>query len=157
MIRRSLILLALVLAVVSCASNGRPPRARAVAIPELRGPELAMALSVAKSTGRNVLVEYTDEDCGADRRMQERTLTDPVVKERLKSVVYVRMIKGESAAEFEDRFGERGTPTFIVLKPDGTTPGSLVTGEIGTEDFRNYLAWARTARGPEPEFTPGAT
>ena len=157
MIRQSLVLLTLLLAVSACASTATSPRARAVAIPELRGPELAMALSVARSTGRNVLVEYTDEGCSADRRMQERTLTDPEVKDRLKSVVYVRLIKGESAAGFEERFGERGTPTFIVMRPDGTTPGSLVTGEIGTEDFRNYLAWARTARGPEPEFTPGAT
>ncbi len=153
----SFILLTLLLGVSACASDRTTPRARAVAVPELRGPELAMALSVAKSTGRNVLVEYTDEDCRASLRMRERALADPEVIAKLKSVVYVRMIRGESAAGFEERFGERGTPTWIVLRPDGTTPGSLVTGEIGTEDFRNYLAWARTTEGPEPGFTRGAT
>ena len=152
-----LIFVLLLLGMSACASSRTAPRARAVAEPELRGAELAAALSVARSTGRNVLVEYTDLDCGASRRMQTHALADPQVKAKLKSVVYVRMIKGESAAGFEQRFGEKGTPTFIVLRPDGTTPGSLVTGEIGTSDFLNYLAWARTTEGPEPDFTPGGT
>jgi thiol:disulfide interchange protein len=147
-------LLTLLLLLPACAGTPGPP-ARAVAVPEVRGQDLSAALSVARSTGRNVLVEYADEDCRASRHMESSTLAEPEVKAKLESVVYVRLIKGETAAEFERRFGERGTPTFVVLRPDGTTPGSLVTGEIAVSDFLAYLSWARTAQGPEPELTKG--
>ena len=152
-----LLLLPLSLALSACAASRSVPVAKAVAVPEISGQGLALALSVARATGRNVLVEYADDDCSASRDMQHHALSDPRVKEQLKSVVYLRVVKGVNAGDFEARFGERATPTIIVLRPDGTTPGSLVTGEIGTSDFLNYLAWARTTEGPEPGFNAGST
>ena len=152
-----LLVLLLLLPLSACASSRGHAVARAVAVPEINGQSLALALSVARATGRNVLVEYADDDCSASRDMQPPALSDPRVKAELKSVVYLRVVKGVNATDFEARFGERATPTIIVLRPDGTTPGSLVTGEIGTSDFLNYIAWARTTDGPEPDFTPGST
>jgi len=152
-----ILLLLLPLGLSACASSYGVSEAKAVAVPEISGHSLSLALSVARATGRNVLVEYADEDCSASRNMQHHALSDPRVKEQLKSVVYLRVMKGVNARDFEARFGQRATPTIIVLRPDGTTPGSLVTGEIGTSDFLNYLAWARTTDGPEPGFTAGST
>jgi hypothetical protein len=87
--------------------------------------------------------------------MEKGALADPQVKAALAEVVYVKITKGEDSEAFEARWGESKTPTFLVLRPDGSEASSLIVGSVGTKDFRRFVAWAKTAEGPEPKLKTG--
>ncbi len=143
--------------VASCASSGTGQEPRTAAVPEFDGNSLTRALSVADATHRNVLIEYSSEICPFSRKMARRALSDTGVKAGLAEVVYVQVRKGRNSRAFEARWGERKTPTYLVLRPDGSEAGSIVTGLISTRDFVRYVAWARTADGPEPALKTGGS
>jgi thioredoxin-related protein len=141
----------------ACSSAGSTDEPRTPAEPEFDGTSLTRALSVADATGRNVLVEYSSESCPFCQKMEKGALSDPKVKAGLAEVVYVRVRKGENSESYEARWGKRKTPTFFVLKPDGSEASSLVTGSVGTKDFTRFVAWAKTAEGPEPVLKKGGS
>jgi len=120
--------------------------------------EIAKALAEAKASGRNVVIEYYAASCKFCRQMDRRAYADDRVKEALKGVVYLRLHQGKNAGDFEKRWGRRkGTPTFVVLKPDGTQIGSSLTGIIAAADFLKYLKWAETGDGNQPEIKTGGS
>jgi hypothetical protein len=141
---------------LACSATGGGA-ATSAAVPDVREGGLEEAIALARLTDRNILVAYTSRNCSAYRKMEHRALSDARVKSGLKSVVYVRLVKGQNAALFEERYGERDTPTFLVLDSEGRPAGNLVTGGIATTDFVRYVAWAKTIVGPEPEFASGGT
>ncbi len=151
------VLITLLPLVASCASSGPGKEPRTAAVPEFDGNSLTRALSVADATHRNVLIEYSSEICPFSRKMARRALSDTGVKAGLAEVVYVQVRKGRNSRAFEARWGERKTPTYLVLRPDGSEAGSIVTGLISTRDFVRYVAWARTADGPEPALKTGGS
>ena len=134
------VLITLLPLLVACASSGPGKEPRTPAVPEFDGNSLTRALIVADATHRNVLIEYSSESCPFSGKMSERTLTDPDVKDGLREVVYVQVRKGRNSRAFEARWGERKTPTYLVLRPDGSEAGSIVTGLISTKDFVRYVA-----------------
>jgi Thioredoxin-like len=150
----ALIFLAATLLACSSSTLAEPP---VPAVPEFDGNSLTRALSVADQTGRNVFVEYSSPDCPFSRKMWQTTMVRPEVKELMKDVVYVRIRKNSNPGAFEARWGERNTPTFLVLKPDGSEVGPIVTGLVKTSDFERYVAWAKTGEGPEPAFRTGGS
>lgn len=154
---RFAILFVVLAALVACSSSDVPEEPRTPAEPEFDGASLTRALSVAEATGRNVLVEYSSESCPFCQKMEKGALSDPEVKAGLGEVVYVRIRKGENSGAFEARWGERKTPTFLVLKPDGSEASSLVTGSVSTRDFRRFVSWAKLAEGPEPALKTGGS
>ncbi len=141
----------------TCSSAGPADEPRTPAEPEFDGTSLTRALIVADATGRNVLIEYSSESCPFSRKMTERALSDPKVKAALADVVYVRVRKGENSEAFEARWGERKTPTFLVLSPSGAEASSLVTGSVRTKDFARFVVWAKTAKGAEPALKTGGS
>ena len=142
---------------LACSSASPDQNPHTPAVPEFDGDSITRALAVADATGRNVLIEYSSESCPSCQMMEERALSDPGVKAGLAEVVYVRVRKGENSESFEARWGERKTPTFLVLAPDGGEVSSLVTGSVGTRDFTRFVAWAKTAEGPEPILKTGGS
>jgi thioredoxin-related protein len=156
-LRLAVALLGLLPLLLACASAAAVDEPRSPAEPEFDGHSLTRALAVAGATGRNVLIEYSSESCPFCRKMAAGALSDPVVKERLAEVVYVRVRRGENSESFEARWGERPTPTFLVLSPDGAEASSLITGSVGTRDFTRFVAWAKTAEGPEPALKTGGS
>ena len=154
---RLALLLGFLLLASACSSTVREDEPRTPAEPEFDGPSITRALAVADATGRNVLIEYSSESCPFCRKMESGALSDPGVKAGLAEVVYVRVRKGQSSESFEARWGERATPTFLVLTPDGAEASSLVTGSVSTRDFTRFVAWAKTAEGPEPALNAGGS
>jgi thioredoxin-related protein len=116
------------------------------------------ALAEAEKTGRNVVVEYYAASCNFCRQMDRKAYADPRVQKALgKDVVYVRLHQDKNAGEFEKRWGRKGTPTFVVLKPDGTQIGKSLTGIISASEFLKYLAWAKSGQGNQPEIKTGGS
>ena len=133
------------------------PTETASAVKPIEGKSLTEALALAEAASKNLLVEYWDESCPWCEKMDDQTLGDPAVQKALGKVLYVRLEKGGTGEAFAARWGESGTPSYVVMKPDGSVPGNVLTGLVAKQDFLTYLAWAETTTGPEPSPTTGGS
>jgi thiol:disulfide interchange protein len=119
--------------------------------------DMEKVLAEAGESGRNVLVEYYSKSCSFCRQMDRETYSDGDVKKALEGVVYVRLHQKKNADWFEARWGKQGTPTFVVLKPDGTQIGKSLTGIIDVANFLTFLDWAKSGEGDQPEIKTGGS
>ena len=146
---RAFVLL-LVFGLAACGGEPREP----VAAPPV---DMTQVLADAAADGRNVLIEYTSESCNFCEQMDSETHTDVGVKAALEGVVYVRLHQDRNAEWFESRWDGMGTPTFVVLKPDGTQIGKSLTGVIKAPDFVRFVDWAKSGDGEPPAIKPGGS
>jgi thiol:disulfide interchange protein len=89
--------------------------------------------------------------------MDKEVFADPEVGEAIGSVVYLRLRQDENGKPFEDRWGRAGTPSFVVLRPDGSVAGKMLTGFIDVGDFLVFLDWAATLESDQPEIKTGGS
>lgn len=141
--RNALFLLGILALAPACAA----PRPSATATPE---PGLDDALARAGRSGRNVMVLYESDSCSWCAKMEREVFSLPEVGRALEGVEFVRVRREGDPAAFEARWGKPGTPSFVVLRPDGSQAGDLVAGAMGSDDFLAYVAWAERAEGPAP-------
>ncbi len=130
----------------AAAAPAGPPAA-----PEVRGGSLRDALAKGEATGRNVLVEYWSDTCPYCSQMERGALSDERVKQALPGVVYVRLTKDKDGESFVKRFGAQPTPSYVVMKPDGSALGSIVSGVVAADAFAAYVTWAKTGEGTPPQ------
>jgi thiol:disulfide interchange protein len=158
--RRTTLLLPLLaaLALAGCSESGAgsdTSQAGAAKPASSDAGSLEEALSLAKRTDRPVLVEYASETCPYCRQMEAQVLSTPEVKKALEQVVFFRAVKGKTADAFEKAWGTPPTPSYAVLRPDGSAMGTLTSGVIAKSDFLSYIDWAVSGRGPMPTFRTG--
>jgi len=152
MIRTTACLLALTLILSGCAAKeeepgretaGKKPAAKTgVKVEDASGP-LAEALAKAKAEGKNVLVEYYAASCEFCTQMDDEVYSDEFVKDALDQVLFLRVHQDTPGGDaFEAHWGRAGTPSFVVLAPDGVQVGRMLTGFIEAMDLVELADWA---------------
>ena len=156
----TLLLILALTALPACGKKEAPVKVGGTEVkkPAEAGPDrLAEALVKAKEEGKNLLVEYYDRTCNFCTQMDKEVYPDDFVQELLGYVVYLRLERGRDGKPFEARWPKKATPTFVVLKPDGTQVGEAVTGFLDVEGFTEFVDWAANAEGDMPGVKPGGS
>jgi len=137
-------------------TDGDTPSAENVAVTEkIAVKKYSAALQKAKDTGRNIVVFYGSDSCPWSKQMDEQALANGDVQAALRDVVYLRVIQGVNAEEFEAKWGKQTTPTIVTLDADGKPLGRKLSGVVKTADFLSYVGWAKTGEGPQPGIATG--
>ena len=86
-----------------------------------------------------VLIDFFAEWCTPCREMDKTTFRDPVVVKLASDFMAVRVDLTTRSAEGQrlvERFGIRGVPTVVLIRPDGTEERSLrVESHISAEEL----------------------
>jgi thioredoxin-related protein len=126
--------------------NTEEGRARQVglATDRLHWSDYATGVERASVEGRAVLANFTANWCGYCKKMDRTTWKSPAVIDRLAGIVPVRVDvdetrprNGQAGAELAARYGVQGTPTLILLDPDG----QVIDRASGYLDSRQLLEW----------------
>ena len=96
-------------------------------------------LEKAKRMGRPVIIDFFAEWCTPCREMDKTTFRDPVVVKLASDLMAVRVDLTTRSAEGQrlvERFGIRGVPTVVLIRPDGTEERSLrVESHVSAEEL----------------------
>jgi thiol:disulfide interchange protein len=140
-------------------TNSEEGKARQVrlAADRLRWSDYVTGLERASVEGRAVLANFTASWCGYCKKMDRTTWKSPAVIDRLAGIVPVRVDvdetrprNGQAGAELAARYGVQGTPTLILLDPDG----QVIDRASGYLDSRQLLEWLDRSLGrPADEET----
>jgi len=118
------------------------------------------ALELGKEQNKHVLVYFTTAWCGYCKKMKKTTFTDPEVMKLMNGDFVLAVVDGDSKSklkvtdkdgkaqemteqELTRAFGVRGYPTFIFLKPDGTTIAPI-SGYLPADQFELALRFIST-------------
>ena len=85
-------------------------------------------LEEAKKNGKPVMIDFFAEWCTPCREMDKTTFSDPGVTELASRLVAVRVdltTHNADGKRLVKRFGVKGVPTVVLIKPDGTEDRSL--------------------------------
>jgi len=98
---------------------------------------LAEALALARAEGKPVLAELSAVWCPSCRRLDQRVLADPAVRDHIAdNYVFAAVeLESEEGEAFMERYGVHGIPTLLVLDADG----SLVRELTLTFDPKTFL------------------
>ena len=114
------------------------PAAPPVAPPAAPVEPLADAKARAQKAGRALVLEFGAEWCGPCREFERRVLPQPVVKQALTQVVFVRYDGDEPTGHAAAKsLGVVGFPTFVALAQDGSEIGRLQ----GYQDAAAFTQW----------------
>jgi len=106
--------------------------------------DLDRALRDATEQNRLVLVEFWSLFSRPCAQMDSEVFSDPAVQEVMKDMICVRLdrvLHGKLAKQRQ----VTTTPTFLILRPDGSEIGSAV-GPMTARQFRRFLLRAKVYR-----------
>ncbi|RME39523.1 MAG: thioredoxin family protein [Planctomycetota bacterium] len=130
-----------VLAVVLFAGTAMLSRSRPV--PLGWGTDIEEALSQSAADHKPVLIGFYMDGCTWCEAMDEQVLSDPRVRAALSDFIPVHL-SVERHREWANRFDVLGTPTYVVLDPDGRLVRRC-EGYQTVSDFTAFLASAQSA------------
>jgi len=144
----SLVRIACVVAMIAgnTAAAAQPPAAE----PLPWQPDYAAAVATAQAQHQHMVVMLAAPDSEPCRRLETKALTDPLIREALADMVWVRV---ENDAALEEQLGTKERPTLAFVNP--FTAGVLhrTSGEKTVELLAREIVHARRAIGLD--LTPG--
>ena len=102
-------------------------------------------LDEARNKNRPILAAFESSHCPPCVLMDRQVLSAEVVKSAVKNFVPVR-IDAFNRTDLMERYEVPGTPTFIVVAPDGQAIDQ-VAGYVPVEEFLLFLKKANAAFG----------
>lgn len=103
--------------------------------------DLDAARREAKQTGKPILVEFFAIWCGACKRMDEQTFTDPKVLREMGQWIPVKMDMDQHP-DLAASYRINGVPTLVFLDPDGHLITTLV-GFAGPDEVLGLMKSGR--------------
>ncbi|GMV97912.1 MAG: thioredoxin family protein [Phycisphaerae bacterium] len=97
----------------------------------------ARGLELAAQTRSRALIEFVSTFDRAAARMDEEVFADKNVQTLMREFVPIRLNVALNRKMVE-QYGIRGTPTFVVLRPDQSVAG-IFEGTMTAEQFRIFL------------------
>ena len=107
-------------------------------------PDYASAVATAQAQHRHMVVLLTTANNGPCRIIEEQRLTDPLIRESLADMVWVRVLDD---AELEQALESRKHPTLAFVNPDTGSVLHRVSGEKTVELLAREIVHARRAIG----------
>ena len=101
------------------------------------GRDYSRAVEEASSTGRNVLILFSLENCPPCSDMKRHVLTKRSVVAALRDFVPIELslVRDVDVAQ---RFSAQAAPTFLIVDPDGRVLKALV-GTCPVDEFLAFL------------------
>jgi thioredoxin-like negative regulator of GroEL len=114
------------------------------------GPDLEAALTEARDDDKPVIVEFTADWCKPCKKFKKTVLSDSLVRESLRDVVFVECdIETTKGEEIHDRYGGGSLPSFLLLDTNGLEL-HRVSGYQEKPEFLELLEQARWLGASEP-------
>lgn len=114
----------------------------------IRWSDFGNGVERARVEGKPLLVTFETTWCGYCKKMDQTTWQHPSVVERLDQMVPVkvntedgRSLKGFSGVELAGQYQISGTPTTMLIDPDGR----VLARSSGYQDPRQFLSWLEDA------------
>ena len=101
------------------------------------------AVSLAKKTGKNMLLFFSSEGCSHCVAMKRTTLKDESVKKAMKNYIYYE-VDTRKERSLTNQYGIQLLPTYKIVTP---TEESIKTG-IGRKGTREFLIWMEYTKQP---------
>mgnify|MGYP001304021060 CR=1 FL=1 len=108
----------------------------------------AAAMTLARESGRPVLLKFEAAWCGVCERMDREVFSDARVGEALKGWVTVR-VDADREQDLVDQHDVEGLPTFVALAPDGRVIGRQVGG-MSVDEFIAFVRNVAPAATTQP-------
>ena len=107
------------------------------------------ALEQARNDQALVLVNVSSQGCPWCRKLENETLTDAKVRERLRQFVLLKVDAGQQP-DLAIRLGaDQGVPLSVVLDAEGN-PIAGAPGYMPPESYLKFLAWAEEQAKQHP-------
>ncbi len=110
------------------------------------GTDFEAAMATARKDHKSVLLAFHSKNCPPCVSMARTVLNEPAVEQRLKDFVPVHVDLFERV-DLGTRFNVIGTPTYIVLSPEGKVLAERI-GYIPIKDFIAFLSDALNRAKP---------
>ena len=104
------------------------------------------ALALAAQQNCLVLIDFYADHCGACRKLDENTWTDPKVLALLQEKTIALKLDAGKDATLRNRFDIQAYPTVLLLKPDGT----ILERMLGYQPPELFLEALSSALGLKP-------
>lgn len=104
----------------------------------------AAALLLAKQTGKPVLIDFGAEWCGACHEIDAEVFSNPVVQERLKAFIALRLdVTSESPENLKtlQKYGVLSLPAILFLDKNGTLlEKPRINGALSADEFLTVIS-----------------